>query len=175
MSIIYDALKKTEKAINSNLKATPDTKDKHPKSIYQLYILYVIVACVGLAIGNIIFSFLPHSKTPSLKQSKSTLAVKNDRLTQVKETPQVTQTTPMVATPSETAPMLPIDIKNKSQVSLVLNGVFFSKNEGYALINNRIVKEGDVLEDATVKRIKLDEVELEAEDGSTIKLSTNVR
>lgn len=57
----------------------------------------------------------------------------------------------------------------------MLNGVFFSENEGYALINNRIVKEGDALEGVTVKRIKLDEVELEAEDGSTIKLSTKVR
>lgn len=166
MSIIYDALKKAEKTINLNQKATPDTTDKHHKFVYQVYILYAIVACVGLVIGNMIFGFLSHKKSSSLKQTEGIQAVKNDRVTQAK---------PVVAMPSETAPSLSIGIKNKPKVSLILNGVFFSENEGYALINNRIVKEGEEIEGLIVTRVNLNEVELAAKDGSIIKLFANQR
>ena len=57
------------------------------------------------------------------------------------------------------------------QPLLVLNGIFFSENQGYALINNRIVKEGDTVDGAIVDRISLDGVDLNS-GGLVIKLST---
>ena len=41
---------------------------------------------------------------------------------------------------------------------LVLNGIFFSQEEGYALVNNHIVKVGDKVGGALVKRIDVNEV-----------------
>ena len=67
-----------------------------------------------------------------------------------------------------------VETKKELSASFVLNGVFFSGNEGYALINNRVVKKGDVIDGATVVGIALDEVDLEAE-GSVIKLSNNLQ
>lgn len=101
MSIIYDALKKTEEAINSNLEATPDIKNKHPKSVYQPYILYVAAACVGLAIGNAVFFLLSPSKKLSISQTKSI----------PQEAAKIIQPKPVAAIPSKTAPVLPIEIK----------------------------------------------------------------
>ena len=64
----------------------------------------------------------------------------------------------------------PAEAKKELPPSLALNGIFFSGNEGYALINNQIVKEGDGVGGAVVKRITVDAVELEAK-GLTTRLS----
>nr|MBC8436521.1 hypothetical protein [Candidatus Omnitrophota bacterium] len=56
--------------------------------------------------------------------------------------------------------------------SLVLNGIFFSQDEGYyALVNNKIVKVGDDIDGAKVRHIDFDNVELESEAGLLVKLS----
>lgn len=165
MSIIYEALKKAEKGINFNSKTTPDTKDKHSKFQYQIYLLYVLVAGIGLLIGNIIFGFLTRAKNPSAKQA----------ITVPKEAAKITQPKPIAAAAPQTTLASAVNIKSKPRVSFSLNGVFFSDNEGYALVNNRIVKEGDLVEGLAVRRITLDGVELQGHDGSTIKLSTNTR
>ena len=163
MSIIYDALKKAQKAFNFNPKVTLETKPKDRKGRYALYILYVLVVCIGLVVGNAIFGFLPHAEKPSSKHAKSI---------QPQTSPPPT---PVIVTLYETTPAEGINITKKTQVSLLLNGVFSSEEEGYALINNRVVKEGDEIEGLSVKRVNLDNVELAAKDGSVIKLSINQR
>jgi len=55
---------------------------------------------------------------------------------------------------------------------LDLNGVFYSGNEAYALMNNQIIKVGDIIEGAVVKRISLEGVELEKE-GQFVQISTS--
>jgi hypothetical protein len=55
---------------------------------------------------------------------------------------------------------------------LVLNGVFFSGPDAYGLINNQIVKTGDQIAGATVKKITVTDVELETADAKVIKLFT---
>jgi hypothetical protein len=57
-------------------------------------------------------------------------------------------------------------------VELVLNGVFFSGPDAYGLINNQIVKVGDQIAGATVKKITVTDVELETADAKVIKLFT---
>ncbi len=51
-----------------------------------------------------------------------------------------------------------------------LNGIFFSGDASYALINNQIVKEGDVVLGAKVSNILMEEVVLEKE-GAKLRLS----
>lgn len=163
MSIIYDALKKAEKAFNSDPKVILETKPEPPKSRYALYILYVLVICIGLVVGNAVFGFLTHAEKPSSKQAKSI---------QPQTSPPPT---PVIVTLSQTSPAEGTGITKKTQVSLLLNGVFSSEEGGYALINNRVVKEGDEIEGLIVTRVNLDNVELATKDGSVIKLSINQR
>lgn len=156
MSIIYDALKKVEKS--GILKVKADKEERYSKSKLKIYFFYFLVICFGVFIGNIFFSFLSQPK---------------GSLTQQLEPPaEETLPEPTEEPPLESAPPTSADKEKKLKESLVLSGVFFSQNEGYALINNQIVKEGNLIEGATVKRIGLNEVELEFE-GLTVKLSTN--
>jgi len=74
------------------------------------------------------------------------------------------------ALPSPTpSPALPVEKEEKAAELLKLNGIFFSGSDGYALINNQIVKAGDELAGAVVLRITLDGVELKRGD-KTINL-----
>lgn len=151
MSIIYDALKKVETSAaaannNANLKVTP----KNIKRKVRPYLLYALVICFGIFIGSILF------RTWEQSSPKDTAADIN----------------PPSAAPQPQQPQQPktVSVQMQSKAQFLLTGVFFSENEGYALINNRILKEGDKINGATVTRIGLDEVELEFE-GSNIKLS----
>lgn len=158
MSIIYDALKKVELSnIDSKVKKTEEPKHK-------VHVAYILVVFIGFVIAGIIFGFLT-----KLFQVNTKIASK------IKSQPEKTQDvnpyhelpngTPFFETSAST------ESKKEIKESLVLNGVFFSQDEGYALINNQILTEGDAIEGATIKRITLGEVELESQ-GSIIKLTT---
>lgn len=149
MSIIYDALKKVEVAIDK----TPTVKvNKERKPRFKTYLIYVSVICVGFFVAYIFFGLF----TKPLKTS-TTVTVKSPA-------PPPSSLLPPPAPPST-------DIQKPAQPSLTLNGVFFSEDQGYALINNRIVKEGDLIDGVTVVRITLEEVDLNFQ-GQDIKLST---
>jgi len=156
MSIIYDALKKVQKSNNLRLEVVKETKSFKPKIKQHLF--YLIVVCLGIFIGNIFFGFLSHPKSSIVKQAK----------------PSVQEVAPVPEQKAslETEPPISSNTIEEPKEPLVLNGIFFSEDKGYALINNKIVKEGDTIGGATVKRITSDNVELEKE-GSVSRLTTN--
>jgi len=162
MSIIYDALKKVEQSSAKNLE-TKVTKGSAPSSRIPKFLIYVLVVCFGFFIANFFFGMLP-------KQ------LSDNNLLKTKNPPQIQKSAK--ETPPQVKPPLPVETKAEPKKELsgsfVLNGVFFSGNEGYALINNRIVKKGDIIDGATVALIALNEVDLEKE-GAVIKLSNNPR
>lgn len=159
MSIIYDALKKVEssqarepgKKIDGGLKPKP-----------KAYLLYILIACVCLFIANVFYGRLSRENplihpTPERKEP----VYSGHKI----PTPILQETQPLEtkAQPQEQASPV-----------FTLNGVFFSGSEGYALINNRVVRNGDVIDGATVVRISLDEVDLEL-GGNSIKLSNTTK
>jgi hypothetical protein len=170
MSIIYEALKKAGKSIHVDPQPQIIDKQKDSKPKIKLYILYALVACRGLLAGNVVFGFLANPKNPQVAKVKLPLEP--------------------VTRPREVLPLPPAAtelgaIKDKPQeaftplergflTGFTLNGVFFSEGEGYALINNKIVKVQDVVGGATVKKIGLDEVELEI-SGTITKLYTRAQ
>ena len=148
MSIIYDALKKVETSL------TGDSKTKIAKGVKskpKIYLLCALMICLGLFIANIFYGWLSPKKEPYLAPTLPTAALETSISVE-----------PEMETQKETLP------------AFTLNGVFFSGGEGYALINNRIVKKGDKIERAGVVQISLDEVDLEF-GGSIIKLSNRAR
>lgn len=62
--------------------------------------------------------------------------------------------------------------KSEDKITFVLTGVFIADGEKCALINNKIVKEGDTLSGARVKSIELDKVELQYA-GSTLEIKNS--
>jgi len=148
MSIINEALKKTEESIQRNsLKKTPGW-DK--KTRLKTYLLYFLIFAVILLLGSYIFKAANRKIDSPL----------------VSEPPQ---TAP--APPPPAAPALPPEEQPKPEKKFVLNGIFFSDDNGYALVNNQIVKENDSVDGAKVEKITVDTVELNNE-GSIVTLST---
>lgn len=169
MSIIYEALKKTEKMIRRDLKVGVDTKPGRPKFKIKVIALYVLMVCLGLIIGNFVIVFLNHPS--GIKVVENTPVPARPLL---KEKAQIDKKVESVSKPIETTlretKQNLLSVKEEPQKPFVLNGIFFSQDEGYALINNRIVKTGDSVAGAMVLRITADEVELNS-SGATIKLT----
>ncbi len=160
MSIIYDALKKAQESISPNSKQGENIKTHNPPPKLKIILLYVLMVGLGLAIGNIIFSFVsvPASK-PVARKIQPTPDLP------VKEKPKVEN----IVEP-EPPPALTANPISQSAKQFVLSGVFFSQDEGYALINNQIVKKGDTVDEAVVLSISLNGVELNS-GGVTIKIT----
>ena len=169
MSIIYDALKKIEKKIEAAPRKDQEAKSvKKSKRPLGAYLAYAFVVCVGILIGNMVFGsfrqkvkagYAPSVKLPPLASSPAGTRP----LAQLPETILAPATAdPGSAKKQNKAPAAPI---------LTLNGVFFSDDGGYALINNRIVREGDTIEGIKIVRISSEEVELD-NNGTPLKLPT---
>jgi len=159
MSIIYDALKKVEKNVSE--QPSPDKEKSIEDKITRrkLLLIYILVVCIGLLVANLSYSYLTSFKNKSFAITK-----KIDKVI------AKTKAIPKKALPGKTGPAVSSARKEPSEAQpFVLSGIFFSQNEGYAIINNNIVKNGDNVGGAVVKKVGLDEVELEQE-GKTIKL-----
>lgn len=173
MSIIYDALKKTEETVHPHNPPDPEVeaalKKKRAKKKVRSTFLYIFVICVGLYAGNIFFDLLGKTKGLLKPGAQKPPAAETPRVA-------VTQKLPSSPKPKETSilqniPLLSSELKKDQKQTLDLNGVFFSQEGGYALINNRMVQVGDTVNGAVVRRIDLDEVDLER-NGAIITLST---
>ena len=148
MSIIYDALKKVDKTLKKPDQFCAETKTQVKSK--APYLIYVLTAVIAIFIANAVFGLVNKPKPDIINQQKSAIA-----LVSSKPEPVAVSESSLIAEP-----------KNIIQEDVALNGVFFEQGNGYALINNKIVKVGDVIAGATVKSIDLDGVELVGAAGS---------
>lgn len=148
MSIIYDALKKVETAGIDDSGAKIDKGlDKVIKSKPVIYLLYALIICLGFLLASFIYRWL--LPKPLLSASKHSAE------------PILLPVSPEIET-------------KKSTSGFNLNGIFFSEDGCYALINNQIVREGDKIAGATVVEITLDAVKLDS-NGTVIELPSKAR
>jgi hypothetical protein len=158
LSIIYDALKKLEKNVAGNIASkgnenTPRaTGPKKSNKQVLVFILIILIALSSFKIASNLFG------KPKLKPSAMLATV-------ISHVPL----TPPSSVSSEEEPAV-----NLIEPKLILSGLYFQGDEGYALINNRIVKVGDIIQGARVKEIGLDKVALEF-DGRIISLTNSGR
>lgn len=170
MSIIYEALKK----IQINFPAEPQALEEKPYSRLKVYFSHIIITLAGFLATALVYSYF----------------VSRPRLSHPAETSSAKETAGKImltqSSPAQASPVLPESLNQKPVPekeipapeqktplpTLILNGIFFSEQGSYALINNRIVREGDTLEGLSVKKIEPKEVVL-ADKDSTLKLSTD--
>lgn len=161
MSIIYDALKKVEHSTNKDIVAEVNKENRGNK--WATYLLYLLVACAGVFAANTIFNAF---STCALGPEPVKIA-KPAAAEPLKPAPVETPTpAPAIVVETKIEPMIP---------PLMLNGVFFSNDGNYALINNEVVKQGDSVEGIKINKVNLDDVELETSTGVKFKLSTQNR
>ena len=167
MSIIYDSLKKIEKEKTLPLPL-PEisgrlSQPRRGKNFLNPLFLYAGVALIGIVITGALFHFLL-SERASVNKKGKIVKLKPPALSL--NIPYPYQHTPVAQaqTPSF----------QEALASFTLNGIFFSQENGFALINNQIVKVGDSIEGAIVEEISEDKVTLKA-NGIEITLSTSDR
>lgn len=179
MSIIYDALKKVEK--NNDISTPSDSKKAQaPKGNFiLLFILSVLVIIFGCFAGNQFFNFI------SKNQSNAGLSGNAAQIISKAQVPALAQVQgssvspdlPVKTTPpSEAGSSLKPkeEIKKTQPPELSIEGIMYSPESSFALINKRIVKVGDKVSGAAVVRITKSEVEFKIDDLS-FKLSTNIK
>lgn len=155
MSIIYEALKKVDKTLKKPAELPVLTKSQGKPKPYLVYILTIAVA---VFIANVIFGFFNKSRNPTGNKVSASSTLVALPAVKIEQSPVVSQT----ANASEVKKVTPEDLS--------LSGVFFEQGSDYALINNKIVKVGDVVQGLTVKSIGLEGVELDGPQG-IIKLN----
>jgi type II secretory pathway component PulC len=128
----------------------------------KVYLLCIVCAGLGVYAAKLLFDYLTqiqNIKDAGLKpQSVSVKA----------------EAVPACVPPVNDVKKEHPQAKKLARPALVLNGIMFSPGRSYALINNRIVKEGDTIEGVTVKQISADSVEMQ--DGQAqFKISPNIK
>lgn len=162
MSIINEALKKTGQLIQENeAKSNPQA---HAKNAHRPYLLYILIMLLGITASKFIFVML----NQKIKTTQPNPVV----LTGSKEAVHLVSTSSAPAAGAQTEENKPTkDNLPAEKRNFVLNGIFYSNNDGYALINNQIVRENDTVDGATVIKITARTVDLDNQ-GEAVSLST---
>lgn len=159
MSIINEALKKAEKSIHAALPAAQ-------KNTAKRYAFYGAVLVLAVVIETGLFNLISRSGAPR------NIPVEPAAALPIPAQQPAPSPAPLPPTEGQHT-MLSLQQVEKKAPELALNGIFFSEDKGYyALINNRIIKKGDIIEGAEVSRIDLDKVELVSE-GRLITLKND--
>jgi hypothetical protein len=162
MSIIYDALKKVEgKSVKVENKDSVLVK---PKSNLSIYLISILVAVAGFFLANQGFEmFIKGPKDKVIKPARKDTKMPQPQFNFIAPEPEKTS--------SPTTNIIPATKENKLKENkkieiprFILNGTFLSGKEVYALINNQIVKEGDMIDGATGITIEQDKAKLKFND-----------
>jgi len=157
MSIIYDALKKSGDNPDRERKAvlSPDAEPPAPPKPKKgfdkkkLFIPVVFLAIVGFFAYQMIFTKKApgkHSHSKHASAAKSSSGTKHE------------------ASRPAPAPVV------KNYFSLTLEGIIFDETKPIAIINGKVVKPGDTIDDATVEKITATKVILR-KNGTMQELS----
>ncbi|MFA5004712.1 MAG: hypothetical protein WC561_01130 [Candidatus Omnitrophota bacterium] len=165
MSIINDALKKTAESIQQNSNSQENVTLK-PAEKKKSFLIYALIIATGIFLGNFALNMLAHKAKPApITPIPQTIKVAAPQITAqvlAEQQPEAGNTENTLVEPA----------KEMERSDFLLSGVFFSDSEKYALLNNQIVKEGEMIRGATLKTITNNAVELEKQ-GQTLIISTN--
>ena len=170
MSIIHDALKKTQVNLKKNEKASApsDHLENQKKSDdYSPIIkpadttniqtkrpdkLKIAIICISLiAAGFLVSIFLPSAN------KSSTATKKIEKIKKTSSRPNATTNFIPNATP--------FNGRSSNQKSLTLNGTIMAENKKAALINNEIYQVGEFVNGKAIHKISLKKVELIDKNG----------
>lgn len=172
MSIIYDALKKVERKYSEEKKS--DTlgnlkKEKLPG--FVLYFIYILVIIAGIFSAKLVLGLVAKIAISSSKTAdrKTNIQKKDVKTTTTKPETSIQE----IITKKKPESIFKKEVPEEPPVPrFVLTGIFFTDEIGYVLINNKILRAGDVIDGATVSKITSDDVELKLQN-ELIKLRTN--
>jgi hypothetical protein len=168
MSIIYEALKKTQ---NSSKNITADIvsnagQEQNPKKAGK--IPYALASVIVIGLGFIFYIFLGKpqelAKVSIIRKSeiKKSISQPPSFAGEYKNSPP-NPSSSFSSLPSQSAPK-----GEKNLPDFVVNGIVISSDGNIALINDQIIRAGDNIEGAKVERIEDSRVVLSYEGRETV-------
>ncbi|MGD0336918.1 MAG: hypothetical protein ABSB18_07490 [Candidatus Omnitrophota bacterium] len=149
----------------------PDSAAKAPNRANRFSIIgvYILVALLGIFVSKLFFAGIKVKKPTAHKEAPSSpkLAATTSKLIAPLPRPTLPQNQVSLPSPVKTPTLIP--------GAFVLNGIFYATDGCYALVNNRIVREGDTVEGAKVTKISDEGVSLESEGNKVFLSSTKIR
>ena len=162
MSIIYDALKRVSPQVkdSNQLESRPEgsPKPKHNRKLQQL--IYVLVAFVFFVLLAL-FVDRPSSEKSFIDQSYN--VDKKPHSSPLKK--KVASSVKLISSSKNNAAVL-----FKKLPAFYITGIFFSDGKYIALINDKVIQAGDIIEETEVQRIDAGGVEIKFKD-STFRLN----
>ena len=156
MSIIYDALKKIQQQTQEPQTKETRAPQKPNLKIPLKILIFALFITAGFYLAKFVFSYVRDmNKKREIKQTQQRIFItpKKENLPNSSGSNLAKKATAIIQTLQEP--------ETKTRPSLNLNGIFYSGKDSWALINNRIVQQGDEIEGATVKKITEGEVILD--------------
>jgi hypothetical protein len=148
-----------------------DNSKKKQKQAKRIYLVYILALGVGIFLAKFALDRLtPKAKfTPREKEVSSPVEIPAQTQPPAPEVASLRgESLPLSST--EEANLAPqVSEEKKPLPVLSLSGIFYDEQQSYALINNQIVKKGDLVGGAKVVDITASNVDLEFE-GEPIKL-----
>lgn len=157
MSIIYDALKKSGDNNPDRERKPPLSPDAEPvmppkiKKEFDTKKLLIPLAFV-IVVGFFVYHMITSKNNPNHSRTKHTAASKSSS-----------------GTKHESPRPAPV-VKNYSSSSLILEGIIYDEAKPLAIINGKVLKPGDSVNDATIESITATKVILR-KNGTTQELS----
>lgn len=178
MSIINEALKKTQKYLERKVESQPaitppnmaspkiDSPKKENTSV-KITIILISLGFVGCVVAFFLMMF------PAQKMAPTPSIVKTDlQQNTAVSNPPAAYTPPISpALPAQTIPASATASSSTNTSQLVLNGTIDTGDDQLALINNQIYRVGDDVEGRRILRIGTDKVEI-SENGNVVVLTT---
>ncbi|MFH1360535.1 MAG: hypothetical protein ABIJ41_05805 [Candidatus Omnitrophota bacterium] len=156
MSIIYEALKKTQSQLEKKLKVHHSVKKGERNTVVWVATILVFIGFVGCA-GALLYIILLKPSLEMVSVQKQTETVPSREII-----PTSRQDSARGSRPS----------RNDLPASdLTLNGIIAMEGDYFALINNEILREGEYIEGKRIAKISVDKVEIE-DNGQLIILKT---
>jgi len=163
MSIINDAIKKARKEFE--IRRSPGREQRlSPKARQHSEMRWTVIAVVSMVfIASLVGAMFLYGYMTRLSVSEPALDVLDVDVEPAPATPGPSVALPQIYQKSQ-FPTLKFDSIAE------LNGIVYGPEDRWAIINNKIVREGDALLNGEVKIIARDFVKIENRDGGEIIL-----
>ncbi|RJP28802.1 MAG: hypothetical protein C4533_03150 [Candidatus Omnitrophota bacterium] len=185
MSIIYDALKKLEGRrvrpkkdpladISADKLTANQTENKEQKKKnfkLKSAAIYIFVVIFGFISAKLIFNYFP-SFWNNYGRSKPKERIELINVTATDAAKPAQQILPKDTAPSTIAGQ---QKRYEKAPELELNGIFYSEDESYALVNNQIVKAGDNIDGVDIVEINENNVKVRFGDRDLILDNTKTK
>lgn len=180
MSIIYDALEKTQRNLSNKRKLRFFYFQKSSIRIAIFLLLFVMFLLIFVLARHDFNKHIKHPVHAKLTAVSSHPVIHNNHSTvPVMVEPTATAVLPLVvqntgrdpfqyAEPSHLTATLPTTNLGDLNGKFILNGVFISDNEKIALINNQPYHEGETIQGLKIVSIAMDSVKLADDKNSFV-------